>query len=217
MKKRTHLPDFNKLCKPEQNYIADTISLEIFFFFLCSIAGFLWEIFLMYLQEGHYINRGFFYGPWLPIYGVGGVLFHLLFGEKLSTAQSSSSAQNLRFRKPAPLWVRPAIVFLLTALLGTGIELCLGWFSDVFLGLRYWDYTDCTLQFHGYICLWSALGFGIAGTIWICACSKFFCRLWFQFSIKKRHFFDALLLLLFAIDCAAAFILPNTGNGITFP
>lgn len=216
MKKRTHLPDFNKLCKPAQNYIADAISLEIFFFFLCSIAGFLWEILLMYLLKGHYINRGFFYGPWLPIYGVGGVSFHLLFRKKLS-AKQGSSACKLKFQKPAPRWIQPVLVFILTTLLGTGIELLLGWFLDTFLHLRYWDYSAYPLQFHGYICLWSALGFGIAGTFWICLCSNYFCRIWFYLSLQKRRSLTALFVLLFAIDCTAALIFPNMGSGITFP
>lgn len=216
MKKRRHLPDFAELCSPEQNYIADAVSLEIFFFFLCSIIGFLWEVLLMYYLAGSYVNRGFFYGPWLPIYGVGGVLFHMLFGARIPHKQTASVI-SFRPQKQVPLCVHFFGIFVLTALLGTGIELALGWFLDTFLNLRYWDYTTYPLQFHGYVCLWSALGFGIAGVLWICVFSDLFCRLWFCISAKSRRNLNAFLLLLFALDCAAALIIPNAGHGITFP
>lgn len=216
MKKRSHLPDFNELCPPEQNHIADTISLETFFFFLCSIVGFLWEVLLMYFLDGSYVNRGFFYGPWLPIYGVGGVLFHLLLGKKDYAAQIASSDKHPLFRKQTPFFIRFLGVFFLTAFLGTGMELALGWFLDAFWDLRYWDYSTYPLQFRGYICLWSTLGFGIAGALWICVFSNLFCRFWFHFSAKNRRSLNAFLLLLFALDCAAALIFPNVGHGITF-
>lgn len=216
MKKRSHLPDFAELSSPEQNYIADAVSLEIFFFFLCSIIGFLWEVLLMYFLNGSYVNRGFFYGPWLPIYGTGGVLFHMLFGVKIHHKQTASVI-NFHPRRQTPFLLRFLRVFVLTAFLGTGIELALGWFLDTFLNLRYWNYTTYPLQFRGYVCLWSALGFGIAGVLWICVFSDLFCRLWFCISTKKRRNLNAFLLLLFALDCAAALIFPNTGRGITFP
>lgn len=215
MKKRSHLPDFSELCPPEQNHIANTISVEIFFFFLCSIAGFLWEILLMYRQNGSYVNRGFFYGPWLPIYGVGGVCFHLLFGSKRPLASPYCSG---RYSPKCTSFATYVLrTFILTALLGTALELALGWFLDTFWGLHYWDYTGYPFQFHGYICLWSALGFGIAGVLWICILSSLFYRFWFCISAKNRRNLNAFLLLLFALDCAAALIIPNTGHGITFP
>lgn len=204
MKKRSHLPDFAELCPPEQNHIANIISLEIFFFFLCSIAGFLWEVLLMYYLTGSYVNRGFFYGPWLPIYGTGGVLFHILFKERSR-------------RKQKPLLLRFLRVFVLTALLGAVLEFTLGWFLETFWGLHYWDYTTYPFQFHGYICLFSALGFGFAGALWICVFSSFFRRLWFCISTKKRRNLNAFLLLLFALDCVISLITPNSGHGITFP
>lgn len=216
MKKKSRLPDFAELCPPEQNHIANIISLEIFFFFLCSIAGFLWEVLLMYRLSWSYVNRGFFYGPWLPVYGVGGVLFHLLLGERHRHTQTSSRI-NFRLRKRTPFWLRFLETFVLTALLGTVLEFALGWFLDAFWNLHYWDYTSYPFQFQGYICLFSSLGFGIAGALWICIFSSFFSRLWFRFSAKNRRNLNALLLLLFAFDCAASLIIPNTGRGITFP
>lgn len=197
MKKQTHLPDFTNLCPPEQNHIAWFISLQIFFFFLCSIAGFLWEVAIFFVKDGGFTNRGFLYGPWLPVYGVGGVLFYLLL---------SRSAKK-----------HPLITFVLSLLIGTGLELLIGWFLDSVWDLRYWDYRGYPLNYNGYICLWSALGFGIAGVLWVCVLSGFFARLWEKLPVPVRLGANTILVLLFVLDCAAALIFPNIGRGITFP
>ena len=225
MKKQTHLPDFHELCPPEQNHIADIISLELFFFFLCSMVGFLWEVILMYVSKGAYVNRGFFYGPWLPVYGIGAVFFHIVLapGTLLShpfydTAASSSFSMHPR-KKRGILYHLQRFVFLffLSALLGSILELAVGYFLNTVWGLRYWDYSGYPPHFHGYVCLWSAIGFGFAGALWLGLLSEFFCRLWFRLSAKKRRSLNTILLLLFAFDCAAALIFPNTGKNITFP
>lgn len=196
MKKQNHLPDFHELCIPEQNHIALFISQQIFFFFLCSIGGFLWEVLLFFLKDGTFANRGFLYGPWLPIYGVGAVLFYLLL---------------IKIKK------HPIAVFLLSLLVGSGLELLIGWFLDTVWDLRYWDYRGYLLNLNGYICLWSAVGFGIAGILWVCLLSGFFTRLWLHLPDTVRKGLHTLLVLLFIIDCAAALIYPNFGKNITFP
>ena len=147
---------------------------------------------------GTNLCRGFLYGPWLPVYGIGAVLFYLLLG--------------CRRKK-----IHPAGIFFLSAGIGTGLELLIGWFLDTFWNLRYWDYSGYPFHFHGYICLYAAIGFGIAGVLWICVLETPLTRLWKRLSPKVRLGLNTLLLLLFAADCAAALIFPNRGAGITFP
>lgn len=196
MKKNGHKPDFHKLCAPGRIHNWAIVSQLIFFFFLASSGGFLWEVLLFLVKEGSYRNRGFLYGPWLPVYGVGAVLIYAL----------------LTFLRK-----HPVRVFFLSALIGSGIELFIGWILDVIWNRRYWDYHGYFLNLNGYICLWSALGFGIAGMIWVCFLAGPLAKLWFCLSKKWRFGINALLILLFLFDCAAALIFPNAGTGITFP
>lgn len=216
MKRNKRLPDFAKLCAPEQNHIALFISQQIFFFFLCAVSGFLWEVLIMYLKDGYFANRGFLYGPWLPIYGIGAVLMYLALGPKELLHYKEKRSPS-GFSIPISAKKHPIRVFLLSMLFGTGLELLIGWFLDNVWNLHYWDYTSYPINFHGYICLWSALGFGIAGVLWICVVSSFFTRLWLRISLRARYNLNALLVLLFLLDCAASLIFPNTGNNITFP
>ena len=144
-----------------KDYLIKSITQYIFFFFLGAFLGYLWEVLLFYVQDGTFCNRGFLYGPWLPVYGVGAVLM-LLFH------------------------------------------------------LRYWDYHDYPLQLGGYICLYSALGFGIAGVLWVCVFARIASHLWKKMPVPLQRIFLTLLILAFLFDCAAALIFPNAGHNITF-
>jgi uncharacterized membrane protein len=206
MKKHSNLPDFSKLCAPEQNPIQDKISLLIHFFFLGSFSGFLWETLIFLVKDNTFRNRGFFYGPWLPVYGIGAVLFSVILSPRELLPDSSG-----KYKKN-----HPVTIFFLSALSGSGLELVIGWLLNTFFHLRYWDYSSYPYNFHGYICLFSAIGFGIAGMLWICVFSNIFRKYWFSLPPGFRRCFNSMLVLLFLTDCAAALIFPNAGHGITF-
>lgn len=78
MKKRDTLPDFTELYPPEQHPIYTCIMELVFLFFAAAIGGFLWEVLIFVLKEDTFRNRGFLYGPWLPVYGIGAILFYVL-------------------------------------------------------------------------------------------------------------------------------------------
>ena len=50
----------------------------IFMFFTFSIIGWVWEGIYDLLKHGVLANHGVLFGPWLPIYGFGGVFLYLL-------------------------------------------------------------------------------------------------------------------------------------------
>ncbi|MDD6057237.1 MAG: putative ABC transporter permease [Clostridiales bacterium] len=175
----------------------DILSLFLFFFFTGSVFGFLWEVLIFLVKEGTFRNRGFLYGPWLPIYGIGAALFYLLLHE--------------RTKKQLPS------TFLLSSLIGGGLELLVGWQLNRIWGLRYWDYTGYFLHYHGYICFFSVVGFGLLGCLWLCFLSRRLRQFWFSLPKKHRYAANTILGLLFLLDCTAALILPNVGSGITFP
>lgn len=213
MKKQNSLPDFTQLCEPAQNYIAEIVSLFIFFFFTASFIGYVWEVLIFLIKEGVFRNRGFLYGPWLPVYGIGAVLFYVLLAPYPFSCPDIPPASS--FRHPDKK-KHPITVFFLSALTGSGLELVIGWFLDVFWHMRYWDYSGSFLQFGGYVCLASAVGFGIAGVLWICIFSGLFKKIWFRLPLAFRKKYNTVLIFIFTVDCAAALIFPNAGKNITF-
>ena len=59
----------------ERAYSATSL---ILMFFLFSFTGWIWEVLIHIIEDGMFINRGLLLGPWLPIYGTGGVLILML-------------------------------------------------------------------------------------------------------------------------------------------
>lgn len=218
-------PDFSKLDNSKSKHSLDFFSLLIFYFFLISIGGFFWEVLILLVMDGQFRKRGFFYGPWIPIYGIGAVLLSVLFSLISDTrllhlpARDKSHSHGIMhyFQKSRSKIVYPSIVFLISSALGATLELLTGWMLNHFWQLRYWDYRNYFLNFHGYICFSSVLGFGIAGTLWICFLADICAGLWLHLPGKIRKNVNTLLLLLLLLDFASALILPNMGLGITFP
>ena len=195
MKNNVYQPNFKSLSEFGHKFAQEYLSLLMFYFFTAAVSGFLWEVLIFIIKENHFPNRGFLYGPWLPLYGTGAVFMYLLLFK---------------------LKRHPVKVFLYSLLIGTSLECMIGWFLDRFWGLRYWDYTDFACNFHGYICLVSALGIGIAGVLWICLLSGLLQKFWFHIPEKIRRSVNTILLVLFILDCTTALIFPNMGRDITF-
>ena len=110
------------------------------FFFACSFLGWVWESSFVSLLEHRWVNRGFVWGPVLPIYGFGAVVI-LLF--TLSAAH------------------RPPLVFLLGMAGASALEFFTGALLNNLLHLRYWDYSAYRWNLGGYICLTASLCWGV--------------------------------------------------------
>ncbi len=51
----------------------------VWLFFGLAVSGWLWEVLLCLVKGEGFVNRGILKGPWLPIYGFGGVILSMLF------------------------------------------------------------------------------------------------------------------------------------------
>lgn len=116
-------------------------------FFLFSIAGWIWEVFIYLIKDGEFVNRGFLFGPWLPVYGSGGILLIFLLKK----------------------WeYKPVKVFFLSMLICSVLEYGTSFCLERIWGYRWWDYSNDFLNINGRICLWGSLMFGLAGWLLIC-------------------------------------------------
>jgi uncharacterized membrane protein len=176
-------------------FILNTIAYYIFIFFICAFIGYVWEVLVFLVKDHHFYNRGFLYGPILPIYGFGAIVMTIFLNR---------------------LKQKPILVFIICTLIGTLLEFIAGWSIDHFLHMRYWDYTGQFCNFKGYICLFTSLGFGLAGTLWICFLARWTLNLWQNMPIKIRTTVLIVLLCITIGDFCFALFYPNAGNGITF-
>ena len=162
-------------------------------FLAFSAAGWLWEVGLHLLLDGELINRGTMLGPWLPIYGVGGLLSVLLL-ERFAA--------------------QPILIFALGAMLSTVMEFATGCYLLAVYGLRWWDYSDYPLNRHGLVSLPTALVFGLGCCAAVYLAAPLLLRMFRRLPHGMFLPLCALLIALFALDFCVSTLHPNTGQGI---
>lgn len=166
----------------------------VLLFFALAFIGWLWEVILFFFTEHAFINRGVYRGPYLPVYGVGGLLLYFLFHS---------------FRR------KPVRVFLLSAVVCSVLEYLTSFFLENKWGIRWWDYSGHILNINGRICLIGAVFFGLGGTALICVFLPLYEKIYHKLSKKWLITVCLLLLLVFVADAAYCAVRPNVGYGIS--
>ncbi|MBS7525751.1 hypothetical protein KHM83_03565 [Fusibacter paucivorans] len=120
-------------------------------FFVYAHLGWLMEVAYAYSKQGKYVNRGFMYGPFCPIYGTGAIVII-----------SFAAAINLMI---APSPYAHVLVVLSIVLLTTAIELVTGGVLEKLFHIKWWDYSTRRFNYKGYICLQFSLIWGAVGAL----------------------------------------------------
>lgn len=168
-----------------QNYMLKLRNVT-FVFIIFSIMGWLYESALFFTRHEPFYNRGYLFGPYLPIYGVGGIiLLYLFYGPLKSFINTRNKIQQV------------LIISALVLFVSTTVEYCVG-LPLYIRGIRLWDYSERIYNLQGIICVGASIRFMVLGTIlyytafplmeYLTKCKKF---------IK---IFDLLMLLLISID-----------------
>lgn len=165
----------------------DPLELPLLLFFTLSAAGWLWEVLFTGLSTGRLVNRGFFYGPWLPVYGVGGLLMLLLLG---------------RLRQGWPL-------FPLCALLGGGVEYGVSVLLETLFRAKWWDYSGWAGNLDGRVCLASAAAFGLVGWLLVRRVGPHLYGILSAMPARPRTALCRTLCVLFALDIVISMAVPN--------
>jgi len=170
-----------------------TILNYILFFFAFSFIGWIWEVGLCLVQSGELVKKGTLFGPWLPIYGAGGVLVLILFR---------------RFYK------KPVLTFFLSMIVCSILEYFTSYFLEKATGLRWWDYSGFLLNLDGRICLEGSIIFGIGGCLVIYYAAPFLKKYFDKIKRLPLIIFTIILSLLFIADEVYSRFHPNVSAGI---
>lgn len=190
------IPEKQKNFKVTQiNYMKlySVTSIILLFFSFC-ITGWVWEVLLHIYYDGQIINRGFTHGPWLPIYGVGGVIIITLLK---------------RFRD------RPVLEFLVAFVLCGFIEYFTAWLLETVNGEKWWDYSGYFLNLDGRICAEGLLVFAVGGCTVVYLIAPLLDAFFKRIDRRLATVICVVLLAAFFSDCCYSFKHPNTGKGIT--
>jgi len=170
------------------------VNLVIMFFIFCFV-GWIWEVSLAFISEGTFVNRGTLHGPWLPIYGIGGVVILTLLK---------------KLRKTPPL------EFLAAMALCGGLEYFSSWYLEkTHGGQRWWDYTGYFLNLNGRICAEGLLTFGLGGLAIVYLLAPALDSLLSRIDVRKLTVVAVVLLVLYCADQVYSMRNPNIGAGIT--
>lgn len=116
----------------------------IYFFAFYSFAGWCIEVLYYFKNEHKFVNRGFLYGPFCPIYGCGAV----------SLVVFLDNYKNNIF-----------ILFFLAVVLTSVLEYFTGFILEKSFKTKWWDYTDDPFNIHGRVCLIYSLMWGVGEVI----------------------------------------------------
>ncbi len=151
----------------------------ILLFFVYCFLGWVWEVCYVSFMERKLTNRGFLYGPLLPIYGFGAVTI------LICTSQYSDNIVLLYF----------AGVFYATLL-----ELLVGMLMVSLFKVRYWDYSSKKIQYKGYICLSSSIAWGFFSILLVNYINVPIKNAIESMSYQLSYYLTLILMVLFTVD-----------------
>lgn len=155
------------------------------YFILYSVIGYVIETVFGIITKGTWESRqSFLYGPFCGIYGVGAVIMIL-------SLQYFNQNNNR--------------LFIGGFIVGSIVEYIISWYGDVFLHVKWWDYSDMPLNINGRICVFYSLFWGLLAIYLISYVNPRIDRLidWIKSKIqpKKLKILTATVTILLLLDC----------------
>lgn len=191
------IPENQKNARVEQIHYLRHYSIPslVLLFFIFSFIGWTWEVSLHLISDGEFVNRGVLHGPWLPIYGTGGVLILVVLN---------------KFRE------KPVLEFFATVVLCGCVEYFTAYYLEITHGgQKWWDYSGYFLNLHGRICAEGLLVFGVGGMAIVYAAAplldNYLRRMKYRYAVPLC----VILLITFSGDQIYSKKHPNMGKGIT--
>ena len=153
----------------------------LIYFFILSFIGYIYECTAMIIWTGKWENRGFLFGPIIPIYGVGATLGTILFTNFIK--------DYTMFR-----------VFLISMFASALLEYVVHYALEKAFNAYWWDYSKSPFNINGRICLPASIGFGIAGIIIIYVINPFLLPIIMNLNENLVQVLALFLTVLFSAD-----------------
>lgn len=168
----------------------EVVETYFLFFLMYGVLGWLYEVFLeVIVYQWGFSNRGFLFGPYLPVYGFGALTFILCLRRL--------KEKELKFRK---VNLTPVFVFLSVVMITTLMELVTSYIMEWIAGGWLWDYHAYSWNFQGRIALNPSMRFGIGGTVFIYLIQPFFEQITGRLHASVKHKCFMFTFFIFMID-----------------
>ncbi len=164
------------------------LKIVLLIFIVGCFAGYIYEEIFHLVIEHELVNRGFLYGPYLPVYGFGAIFLTLL----------------LKCFKKSPV-----LVFLASMLITGIVEYVTGYAMWEIWQRRWWDYTGLFLNIDGYVCLRSLLTFAVGALLLIYIIEPYIVKYIKKWNKTKVNLFIILFYIIISIDIILTFLIRN--------
>ena len=104
-----------------ENKILNNVRNIMIYFICFSFIGWIYEVILFLIEDHILVNRGFLYGPWLPVYGFGGVVIYYSF---YHLKNKPLKIKNIN--------IRPLLIFIYIIIIAVSVELLTTYIADLF-------------------------------------------------------------------------------------
>ncbi len=157
----------------------ESLVYAYFYLVFYSFLGWICESTYVSVPRKQFVNRGFFYGPYIPIYGFGSLiaLYPLM-----------------------PFKNEPILIFFLGAFLCTLLEYITSWAMEKLFHMRWWDYSRYKYNINGRVCLLNSTLFGLLLLVLVYIIHPSVSRLIERISFSSLVLFLSLFSFLFLID-----------------
>lgn len=164
--------------------------IRLFFLFLTgSLVGWIYEVTLGFIYGYGFVNRGFLYGPYLPIYGFGLILLYLMLQRLIN---KPIKVKNIK--------INPILVFLGIIVITTCLEFIVGFGMLKIFQIRLWDYSSYWMNYQGIISFNTSIRFGIGGMFLLYALVPLVNKIVNRISLEKLKVIRFIVLAVMIID-----------------
>ena len=149
------------------------------YFIVYAFLGWVCEDIYCGIGKRKFINRGFLYGPYCPIYGFGAllVIYPLLMVSK-----------------------HPIVVFIFGMVLTSILEYITSFVMEKLFATRWWDYSTYPFNINGRICLQNSLLFGLMALVVVYGLHPIVSRFVERIPLGFLVIFLIMFTILFVID-----------------
>jgi uncharacterized membrane protein len=159
----------------------------IFLFMIYSIIGWCWETPFVSISQKKLINRGFLYGPYIPIYGFGAIVIIL---------SMNFLANFINFNS---IWNIPiAIIYI--SIVASIWEYIVSYSLELIFNTHWWDYSYKKFNLHGRIAIDYSIGWGIGGYILWMYVNRYLLNFMHALSNTGLEVYLAIFYTIFIID-----------------
>lgn len=131
----------------KEKNVKKELTILFWVFIIGSIAGFIFEVTVVFFQKGHFeLRQGLIYGPLIPVYGIGAMVYYIILS-------------NIKIKNKF-------YIFVITMILGGITEYLCSFIQEKLFGTISWDYSYLPFNIDGRTSLLHCTYWGIGGLIY---------------------------------------------------